>query len=490
MRHNKVKKLVILTVFLCICSSPAVTYAKDTRINGEISEQISINVHDNWLTQEVAKQLNKKVDDLTNQDFLSIKKLDLKSVKIETEIPDEMKLLKNLEYLNLNYCRLTGQVPEYLGDLPKLTYLDLGDNKLTKLPDNIEQKIINGKYTYSDVEGNRFSLDEGWHFLKGKWCYLDRKGQRIKGTQTIDGKEYQFTDDGNVREGWETDKDNNKYYFDKMNGLVKNDWKSIDGKWYYFDDKGIMQKGFQTIKNVKYYLDDNGIMVTGWQKVDSKWYYFGNIGAMQYGWVIYNNKKYYLDPKTGVMAIGQTTISGKKYTFSGDGSLMTNVWLDTYNYIQPNGQSVNTLYNYSHSNTNYQLFKYMTSPANQASVDSTAIALHGGDLKNNCVYFSSEALRRIGVNIPRGTCNTVQFENILKGMGFVYSYDLQQLKPGDLVFTNGYSHVFIFMGWDENGYAYIVDNQGITYGGTLHKRLIFIDGANTDRATHFFYYPN
>ena len=491
MRQNKLKKIAILTVFLCINSVPVITYAKDTRISGEILDEGKIKIDDNWLTREVANQLNKKVGNLTEQDFINVKKIDLRYEKIDDSIPEEIRLLKNLEYLNLNYSKIDGKVPEYLGDLPKLTYLDLGDNKIEELPDNIKQKIINGNYSYCDVEGNKFRLDEGWYFLKGKWCYLDRNGERIKGTNIkINGKWYEFNEEGNVREGWESDKNKNWFYYDRINGLIKNDWKQISGKWYYFDKDGIMQKGLQTIKGVKFYFNDNGAMVTGWQKIDNSNYYFSNTGGMQYGWLNLDAKTYYFDESTGVMVSGERVINGKKYKFYSDGSLIKNIWLDNYTYVQANGETVNTYYNYSHSNTNYQLFKYMTDINNQMSVDNTAVSLHGGITSNNCVYFTSEALRRTGVNIPTSTANTYQLEDILKDMGFVYSYDFSQIKPGDIVFTNNYSHVYIFMCWDKDGYAYIVDNQGTSYGNlVLHRRKVFEDTAISDRSTHFFYYP-
>ena len=490
MRHNKLKKIALLAVILCINSIPLVTYANDTRINGEVTEQSKIEVNSNWLTQEVASQLSKKVKDLTAQDFLNIKKIDLKYVKIEGQIPNEIKMLKNLEYLDLNYCRLDGEIPEFLGDLPKLTHLDLGDNKFEELPDNIKQKIVKGSYTYCDVEGNKFSLDEGWYYLKGKLCYLDSKGERVKGTQTIGGKEYEFTEDGYIREGWEQNGDK-RYYYDKLSGMVKNDWKQVEGKWYYFNEDGIMQKGLQTIKGVKFYLNDSGVMVTGWQKIDKDYYYFSSTGGMQYGWLNIDDKIYYLDPSTGVMISGEKTINSEKYKFSSDGSLIKNVWVDNYTYIQANGKSVNTYFNYSHSNANYQLFKYMTNVNNQMSVDNAALLLHNGVTSNNCVYFASEALRRVGVNIPSSTANTYQLENQLKSWGFKYSYDFSQLKPGDIVFTNNYTHVYIFMCWDTDGYAYIVDNQRTSFGNlVLHRRKVLEDTSTTDRGTHFFYYPN
>lgn len=490
MRHNKLKKLALLAVILCINSIPVVTYAKDTSVNSEITTQSKIEIDDNWLTREVANQLKKKVGNLTEQDFINIKKIDLHYDNINNNIPEEIRLLKNLEYLNLNSCNIDGQVPEYLGELPKLTYLDLGDNQLRGLPDNIKQKIINGKYSYCDVEGKKFRLEEGWYFLKGKWCYLDRNGDRVEGSKRIDGKEYEFNEDGNVREGWESNENKEWQYYDRINGLLKNNWKQISGKWYYFNEEGIMQKGLQTIKGVKFYLNDSGEMITGWQEIDNNNYYFSSTGGMQYGWLTLDDKRYYLDQSTGVMECGEKTINGEKFKFSSDGSLIKNTWIDNYSYVQANGKTVNTYFNYSHSNTNYQLFKYMTNVNNQMSVDSTAIWLHGGTTSNNCVYFASEALRRIGVNIPKAVANTYQFENQLKSWGFTYSYDFSQLKPGDIVFTDDYTHVYIFMCWDIDGYAYIVDNQRTSYGNSvLHRRKIFEDTAISDKATHFFYYP-
>ena len=488
MKRKQIKGLAVLAVVLCINSVPIVAHANTTTSNIEINEQEKIE--DNWLTREVASQLDKEVDDLTKQDFLYIKKIDLSYGKINDKIPKEISLLKNLEYLNLNYAKIN-EIPEELGDLQKLTYLDLGDNKLRDLPENIENKVINGYYTYCNLDGNNFSLQEGWHFLNGKWCSLDRRGDKLTKSQTIDGKEYEFDKDGNVKLGWVEDGDN-FYYYDQMKGMVKNDWQTVEGKWYYFDEDGVMQKGLKTIKGVKFYLKDNGEMAKGWQDIAGKMYYFTETGGMKYGWIDVNGDTYYLDEQTGEKAANEEkTINGSKYRFDATGKLMTNVWIDNYNYVQANGQAVNTYYDYSHSNYNYNLFKYMTDKNNRISVDNTAVYLHGGDTSNNCVFFASEALRRVGFDIPKSMANTYQFENELKRQGFVYSYDLSQLKPGDIVFTNNYSHVYIFMCWDKDGYAYIVDNQSYNFGGKiLHRRNVLGDTSITDRATHFYYYPN
>lgn len=495
MQYNKLRRIVLAAMTLSVSSSPVLAYTRDTITNNattsaEVIIESNIKIKDNWLTREVARQSNKNVEQLTDEDFSNIKIVDLKGSSINSKIPEEIQLLKNLEYLNLNNSEINGRVPEYIGDLPKLTYLDLGNNNIERLPDNIKEKIIAGSYNYCDIEGNNFKLDEGWYFLKGKWCYLDRNGERIQGIQEIGQKAYDFDENGNIKAGWEYDQDKNSYY-DGFNGMVTSNWKMIDGKWYYFDKDGIMQKGLQTIQDVKYYLSDTGVLLTGWQNIDNKWYYFGVSGGMTYGWLNRDNNWYYLDITTGAMATGDATIDDKKYRFSNNGSLMTNVWIDDYIYVQANGYPVNTYSDYSHSNTNYELFKYMTNLDNEDSVDSTAIQLHGGDTNNTCVYFLSEALRRVGINIPMGTANTYQLESQLENMGFSYSYDLSQLKPGDIVFTNNYTHVYIFMYWDTDGYAYVVDNQRTDFNNNvLHRRSILKDDGTIDRASHFFYYPN
>lgn len=451
-----------------------------------------VKIERNWLTEEVASQLNKDYSKLTVEDFSKIVKIDLGYKKIDEKIPDEIKLLKNLEYLNLNYCRLYGDIPECIAQMPNLKHLDLGDNKFDSLPESIEKKIINGDYVYCDVEENNFKLNEGWHLLKGNWAYIDKYGDRLKGEQTIKDISYNFGDEGYVKQGWS--KENNVWhYYDRDTGMIKKAWKMIDGKWHYFNEDGVMLTGLQNIDGTKFCLSADGVMLTGFQNIGGSLYYFCDRGGMQYGWVNVDGKDYYFDETTGVMAVStEKVINGKRYRFEADGMSHTdnNVWIDTYTYVTPNGQTVNTYYNYSHSNTNYQLFKYMTDPSNQSSVDSTAVLLHGGRTDNNCVYFASEALRRVGVGIPRATCNTYEFEDVLQSLGFVSCYDLSQLKPGDIVFTDGYTHVYIFMGWDSDGYAFIVDNQSYNFDNKiLHRRQIYNDTSITDRATHFFYYP-
>ena len=89
----------------------------------------------------------------------------------------------------------------------------------------------------------------------------------------------------------------------------------------------------------------------------------------------------------------------------------------------------------------------MLNPDNQVSVHNRALALHGGITMNNCIYFQSEVLRRMGFNISNSMAIVVQFRNLLPKLGFKKDMNIANLKPGDIVFAQGYTHVYIFMGW-------------------------------------------
>jgi len=133
---------------------------------------------------------------------------------------------------------------------------------------------------------------------------------------------------------------------------------------------------------------------------------------------------------------------------------------------------------------------YLTPAANVRSVLSRAVALHGGDFSNNCVYFSSEAMRRIGIPVPISTCNTKQYLSYLSSHGWNKSYDIKKLTPGSICFTTntgaGYpTHTFAFMGWVNSGsytLAYVADNQG----NVVHVRNMGATEA-TDAFAYFMH---
>lgn len=117
--------------------------------------------------------------------------------------------------------------------------------------------------------------------------------------------------------------------------------------------------------------------------------------------------------------------------------------------------------------TSYRLAAYLDSNENIASVQAAAIALHYGITSNNCVYFSSEAMRRIGYKVPLSTANTRQYVPYLKSLNLFMNKQRALLTSGSICFTindsTGYpTHTFLFLGWvnpDDHTSAYVIDNQ-------------------------------
>ena len=118
--------------------------------------------------------------------------------------------------------------------------------------------------------------------------------------------------------------------------------------------------------------------------------------------------------------------------------------------------------------TGAKLFAYLTPAANIISTLKDATALHDGITTDNCVYFSSVAMRRINVPVPIGVCNMHQYLDYLNSNNWSKMGDIKDLTPGSICFTTndstGYpTHTFVFMGWVNAGdytLAYVADNQG------------------------------
>ena len=165
-----------------------------------------------------------------------------------------------------------------------------------------------------------------------------------------------------------------------------------------------------------------------------------------------------------------------------------NYWfnINTYKY--------NYLNNNFHSQLQYELYYYMLNPDNQVSVHNRALVLHDGLAINNCVYFQSEVLRRMGLDISNSMANVVKYSNLLSKLGFKKDTNIANLKPGDIVFTQGYTHVYSFMGWVNPGkydYAYVVDNQAKVFDCQVyHVRKVDTDDSvqDTDAMAFFMYY--
>lgn len=151
------------------------------------------------------------------------------------------------------------------------------------------------------------------------------------------------------------------------------------------------------------------------------------------------------------------------------------------------------------NNAREKIFTYMSDESHRLSVNAAAIKLNYGSTANSCVYFASEVLRRVNINIPSFTANCTQLTNVLKDRGWAMHTNYKDLQSGDVCFTTDArggkgapTHAYIFMGWVEQGkydYAYIVDNQAHKYGTVYHVRNIAIVdqfGGDTKEAFRYF----
>ena len=322
------------------------------------------------------------------------------------------------------------------------------------------------KWYYLDSNGN---IHKGWLYLNDLWYYLDNtNGEMKKGIQEING---------------------HKYYLDPSSGVMKTGWIKINDYYYFFGSDGAMRTGWINDGWTDYYLKSDGTPHIGWLTYDDNKYYLNTDGSIAKHWMSLNNNWYYFE-NNGVMTQNtEKTINGNIYKFDSDGVMITDKWFES-TYVNKDGIVLHGSPSRSHSYTQYKLFNYMSNEANRESVHYAAIDLHGGETTNNCVYFTSEALRRAGVKIPLYVANTYQLERELLSRGWIKSTNTSDLRPGDVVFS-GYKHSFTFMNWYDNDYAYIVDNQKKYFDSVLHKRLVSVDDPVNDtiRATHFFYLP-
>ncbi|MGV1068921.1 cell wall-binding protein [Clostridium perfringens] len=327
----------------------------------------------------------------------------------------------------------------------------------------------------------------GWKEIDNNWYHFNSEGLMETGLKFINGYWYYLKSNGSMATGWQFI--NNDWYYLNSNGSMATGWKFINNDWYYLKSNGTMATSWQKINDDWYYLNSNGPMATGWRFLDNNWYHLSENGPMTIGWKNSDDKWYYLDNNGAMVQNSEKTVNGNIYKFDSDGVMITDKWFGS-TYVNKDGIVLHGTPSRSHSYTQYKLFNYMSNEDNRESVHYAAIDLHGGETTNNCVYFTSEALRRAGVKIPLYVANTYQLERELLSRGWIKSTNTSDLRPGDVVFS-GYKHSFTFMNWYDKDYAYIVDNQKKYFDSVLHKRLVSVDDPINDtiRATHFFYLP-
>lgn len=150
-----------------------------------------------------------------------------------------------------------------------------------------------------------------------------------------------------------------------------------------------------------------------------------------------------------------------------------------------------------------KIYTSMTDKNIRIKAYNRAVYLNNGVTSNTCVYFLSEVLRINGFKIDDKICNTFELLDIMKKDKWKKEKDYRKLKKGDICFTTDAklnkdgvpTHVYIFMGWKEEGkydYAYICDNQAKDYDWKIYHLRNIVNVAkekgNTKEPFSFFMY--
>ena len=98
----------------------------------------------------------------------------------------------------------------------------------------------------------------GWQSINGKWYYLETSGSMSTGWKYVRGRWYYFDKtNGDMKTGWYKD-GSTWYYLDPTNGDMKTGWIKVGENWYYLNSSGAMVTGSQTIDGKVYNFAPSG----------------------------------------------------------------------------------------------------------------------------------------------------------------------------------------------------------------------------------------
>ncbi|OON95590.1 MAG: hypothetical protein ATN36_07875 [Epulopiscium sp. Nele67-Bin005] len=208
------------------------------------------------------------------------------------------------------------------------------------------------------------------HLTKGMWLqrggesyYCNEWGVTVTGINVIEGKLYNFGDDGKQVTGLlETSEGLQIFlpegtaeglveyledtYFVGSDYMLQTGMQEFNGQTYYFDnvtyklstgivhdgenfkllvDTGSVSAGIVEYQGDYYFIDEYLNLHSGLQQVDEKVFLFDQeTFVMKTGWQEVNGEQVYIDPEVGLAVDGWTTIGGETYYFQ-DGSLANGI---------------------------------------------------------------------------------------------------------------------------------------------------------------------
>ena len=189
-------------------------------------------------------------------------------------------------------------------------------------PNGVQAKdafvILDGNTYYFQKDSGQLVCNRYWSDDEGNWYYSDKDGRLLIGAQTVDFVNVYFYDDGVQVKG---DFAPNGHYYDKDSGaLVTNRYVEKDGKWYYVNDKGDKLIGAQTIGGVEVYFDKDGVQAKG-IFANADHFYDKDTGAAVRDQIVeVDGKRYYVGPEGRKVYSGTHIVHGEEVNLIvGDG---------------------------------------------------------------------------------------------------------------------------------------------------------------------------
>ena len=189
-------------------------------------------------------------------------------------------------------------------------------------PNGVQAKdafvILDGNTYYFQKDSGQLVSNRYWSDDEGNWYYSDKDGRLLIGAQTVDFVNVYFRDDYSQVKG---DFAPNGHYYDKDTGaLVTNRYVEKDGKWYYVNDKGDKLIGAQTIDGVEVYFDKDGVQAKG-IFANADHFYDKDTGAAVRDQIVeVDGKRYYVGPDGRKVYSGTHIVHGEEVNLIvGDG---------------------------------------------------------------------------------------------------------------------------------------------------------------------------
>lgn len=206
--------------------------------------------------------------------------------------------------------------------------------------------VADNQYFYDGNNGCR--MVTGWYNDEtGRHYLFPADGHLVKGSITIDNKDYLFSNEGSMLTDWQV-VNGLKYYYNPADGAMVKGWLGdIANRYYLSPVDGHMVTGYQQIENSNYYFNENGVMQTGMVKIgDGTFYFDPNTGAQQTGFIGDVTNRYYFNTADGRMMTGVQSIDAQTYYFDQNGKMATgwqNIGGVNYYFNPANGAMIKGL---------------------------------------------------------------------------------------------------------------------------------------------------